>query len=80
MNKEKRDLWLIICSELDLYEPDWPPQLASILLIIADHADRVSEHVQDDTDMVTDVANWLRYEAQLAMEGELRFKHTHRTP
>jgi hypothetical protein len=78
---EKRDgLWWLICSELDLYESDWPPQLASILLVMADHVDRVYEHLQDDTDLVTDVANWLRYEAQLAMEGELSFKHTNHKP
>jgi hypothetical protein len=39
---------------------------------MADHAEHVTDHVQDDTTMVQDVEAWLRYEAQLALESELQ--------
>ena len=77
LHKTQKELWLEICSELDLYGSNWPPQLARILLVMADHAERVTDHVQDDTTMVQDVAAWLRYEAQLAMESGLNSTHRH---
>jgi hypothetical protein len=76
-DKTQNGLWWEICSELDLYGSNWPPQLARILLVMADHAERVTDHVQDDTTMVQDVAAWLRYEAQLAMESELNSTNRH---
>lgn len=79
MTDRKPDLWRIICTELDLYGSNWPPQLARILLVMADHAERVTEHVEDDTTMAQDVANWLRYEAQQALEAEpATVSQTHR--
>jgi hypothetical protein len=77
VHEVQKELWLEICSELDLYGSNWPPQLARILLVMADHAERVTDHVQDDTTMVQDVAAWLRYEARLAMESELHYTHRH---
>lgn len=71
MTKRSPHLWWSIYSELDLYGSNWPPQLSRIFLVMADHADRVTDHIQDDTTMVQDIAAWLRYEAQLAMESEL---------
>ena len=75
MTKPKNDLWWAVCSELDLYGSNWPPQLARIFLIMADHANRVTDHIQDDTTMMEDVANWLRYEAQQALEAEPHATH-----
>lgn len=77
LHETQKELWRKICSELDLYGSNWPPQLARILLVMADHAERVTDHVQDDTTMVQDVEAWLRYEAQLALESELQHTHRH---
>ena len=71
LHKTQKELWREICLELDLYDSNWPPQLARIFLVMADHAERVTDHVQDDTTMVQDVGAGLRYEAQLALESEL---------
>jgi hypothetical protein len=76
-HKTQKELWLEICSELDLYGSNWPLQLARILLVMADHAEHVTDHVQDDTTMVQDVEAWLRYEAQLALESELQHTRRH---
>lgn len=70
MTEPKDDLWWTICSELDLYGSNWPPQLARIFLVMADHVERVTKHIQDDTTMVQDIESWLRFEAQKAMEAE----------
>jgi hypothetical protein len=72
MAEPKPDLWKTICSRLNLEGPNWGPQLASIMLVMSDHADRVTEHVQDDTTMVEDVENWLKYEAEQALKGAPR--------
>ena len=77
MTRPKQDLWWIICAELDLIGDNWPPELAQLFMVIADHAERVTDHIQDDTTMVEDVANWLRYEAQLAMDAELSIHTQH---
>ena len=38
--------------------------LQAILTVIADRAEDAIRHVQDETDLVEDIANWLLYEAK----------------